>query len=124
MIEDPRALAARLIAASPLAMSLEEALRQKRERRAALLASPSCPAKPEPDFMQPEKSPLPIVDAPETFAADFWHKRAKPLGDPPPPPKRKSTKPRGRKPAGDLPAGASRFRIIDGDRDGDGDKQK
>ena len=88
------------------------------------LAAAQPSSKPEANLATSEPSPLPIVDAPEKFAADFWQKRAKPLEDPPPRPKPKPTKPRGRKPVGDLPLEADRFRIIDGGNDGDGDKQK
>jgi hypothetical protein len=64
---------------------------------------------------------MPILDAPATFAADFFSKRPKP---PPAAPtgKPKTKKPRaGRKPVGELPpAVVERFRIVDGGKD-DGD---
>jgi hypothetical protein len=82
-------------------------------RRLAVLTPPPTP---EPDLTKPE--PLPIVDAPEEFAASFWSNRTAPLPDPPNP---KPKKPRpGRKPIGDLPPDASRFTVIDG---GDGDNK-
>lgn len=107
MIDDPRALAARLIAASPLSMSLEDALKQKRERRRALLTPP---AKPEPDFSAPQ--PLPIIDAPHQFASGFWEKRSSPH--------QAAAKP---KSAAQRPAKPSRgshpLRLIRGGKDGD-----
>ena len=78
-------------------------------------------SKPEPDFTAPE--PMPIVDAPDTFAREFWKGRKLPSADDELP-KPKPRKPRGRKPVGDLPPEADRFRIFDGRNDGDGDKQK
>jgi len=72
----------------------------------------------EPDLTTPEPVPL-VVDAPAKFAADFWHKRAKPLGDPPKPKSKSKTLRPGRKPVGELPPGADRFTVIDGGEDGD-----
>ena len=126
MIEDTRALAARLIAASPLAMSLEEALKQQRERRAALLASP--PAAPsqkaEPDFTAPAPVPPTIVEAPEAWAAAFWQKRAPAAQKPAKPKKPKS--PPGRRPiGGGLDDRHNKFLVIEGPLpDGDVDKPK
>jgi hypothetical protein len=77
------------------------------------------PAKPEPDFSKPEPSPAPVVDAPEKFASDFWARR--PTLPPSPPTKPKPKKRPGRKPVGELPRGADRFTVIDGDG---GDKSK
>ena len=73
MTDDPRALAAQLLAASRYAMPLQEALEHVRVRRGTLC---SPPAAPEPDFSAPEATPLPIIDAPELFAAAFWNKRS------------------------------------------------
>jgi hypothetical protein len=89
----------------------------------ALIASrldqpPEPPQLPEPDFSAPE--PMPIVDAPEAFAARFWTKRTIPgPDDEPPKPKPRPKKPRGRRPIGDLKPAHDRFRVIDG-----GEKRK
>ena len=111
---------AAVMARSPFLLPASEVDAAIAARVHALVPAP----KAEPDLTKPEPSPVPIVDAPEKFAADFWQKRSKPLGDPPPRPKPKATKPRGRKPVGDLPPAADRFRVIDGGSEGDGDKQK
>src|SRR5712675_744573 len=79
---------------------------------AARLATLKPPTTPEPDFTKPEPSPVSVVDAPERFAADFWRTRSP---TPPPPPKPKPKKRPGRKPVGELPRGADRFTVIDGD---------
>jgi len=84
---------------------------------AARLPTLKPPLAPDPDFTRPE--PMPVLDAPVKFAADFWSKR-RPPGPDDEPPKPKPRKPRGRKPVGYLPPGADRFRVIDGD----GDKRK
>ena len=118
MIDDTRSLAARLLAASPLAMSIAEALAQTQDRRRKLLATP---ATPEPDFTKPEPVPASIVDAPEQFGRDFWRKRKPPgLDDEPPKPKPK--KPKGRRPLGDLDRRHDRFRVVPGGKDGDNHK--
>jgi hypothetical protein len=119
MTDDLRALAARLIATSPYAMSLDEAQALINARHTRLRAQPA--RTPEVDLTLPE--PLSIVDAPETFGADFvTRKGLKPLGSPPrPKPKPKKAQP-GRTPVGVSPEAARRFRIIDGDGDGGGDK--
>jgi hypothetical protein len=114
MIDDPRSLSARLIAASPFAMSIAEVRAQTQERRRSLLAPPptAISKKAEPDF---SPAPLPIVDSPHEFAAQFFQHRAATLTDPPKS-KSKTKKPRpGRKPVGELPPGADRFTVIDGD---------
>ncbi len=104
MINDPRSLAARLIAASPLAMSLEDALKQKRERRAELLAAP-----PVPEVtIAPE--PLPVIDSPADYARDFWQDRQPPEKSPRRPPRKKSGSPHERR---------GPFRLIDGGKSGD-----
>lgn len=119
MTDDVRRLAASLIAASPLAISIADARAHTHKRRRKLLAPASTAISPhaEPDF---SPVPMPVLDAPESFAKDFWNKR-RPPGPDDEPPKPKPKKPRGRKPVGDLPPGADRFRVIDGD---DGDKRK
>jgi hypothetical protein len=123
MTDETRFLVARVLATSPMAMPLEDALEHIRRRREKLLATPmttSSARAHEPNFAP---APMPILDAPATFAADFFTKGAKPLPDPPKP-KPKVKKPRaGRKPSGDLPpAVAERFRIVDGGKHDDGDK--
>ena len=126
MIDDTRALAARLIAASPLAMSLEEALKQKRERRAALLAAPptAVSQKVEPDFTAPAPVPPTITEAPEAWGANFWQQRET---APPKPAKAKKPKsPPGRRPIGaQLNDRHNKFGVIEGKLgDGDVDKPK
>ena len=107
MIDDPRSLAAQLIALSALAMSLEDALKQKRKRRAKLLAAPSLP---EPDF-SPE--PFPFLDNPQEFGRDFIAKkqRDRPAKSAPP-----GTT------TGALPKKGRPFTVITGGRDGDNDR--
>jgi len=113
MTDESRLLAARLLAASPSAMPLDEALEHIRARRAQLLCQPE--VQPEPDF-GPE--PMPLITNPEQFAGNFWEKRKLPgPNDEPPKPKptAKPKKPRlGRRPVGDLPPAADRFTVIDG----------
>lgn len=65
--------------------------------------------KPE-EFSTPE--PMPLVDEPEKFAADFWQTRKLPSPHDEPP---KPAKPRGRRPAVLTPA-HERFRVVDGDK--------
>jgi len=72
------------------------------------------PALPEPDFTAPE--PMPVRDAPEQFAADFWATRRLP-GPDDEPPKPKPKKPRGRRPIGDLRPEHDKFRVVDGDKE-------
>lgn len=105
------ALVARRIAASPYAMSREEAQEHIARRRRELLRSPpDHSAKPEPDFAPVA---MPIIEDPAAFARDFLKRRSEqPSGPSKPTPK--SKKPRGRKPTSDRP-GADRFRVIDGD---------
>jgi len=125
MIDDTRALAARLIAASPLAMSLEDALNQKRERRAALLAAPPAAVsqKAQPDFTAPAPVPPTITEAPEAWGANFFKQR-----EPAPPKPAKAKKPKsppGRRPVGELDDRHNKFRVIEGDlADGGVDKPK
>jgi hypothetical protein len=61
---------------------------------------PAAEPPPEPDFTVPE--PMPVVDEPEKFAADFWRTRKLPGSHDEPP--KSSKKPRGR------------FAVIDGDK--------
>jgi hypothetical protein len=82
-------------------------------RMAHLLSAP--PAKAE-EFSAPE--PMPVVDAPDSFAADFWRGRKVPgPGDEPPKPKPRPKKPRGRRPVGDLRPEHDKFRVVDGDKE-------
>ena len=111
MIDDTRALAARLIAASPFAMSLEEALKQKRERRDALLATPPIP---EPDIT-PE--PLPVIDAVAQYARDFW--KDKKAADEPTAPAAKPTRRAPRKKSQSPAQQRGPFRVITGGKGGD-----
>jgi hypothetical protein len=115
MTDESRLLAARLLAASPSAMPLEDALEHIRARRAQLLlAQPQSPPITE-DF---GPKPMPIVEEPEKFAANFWDKRQLPgpTDEPPKPkPKPKSKRPPGRRPIGDLGPAHDKFRVVDGD---------
>lgn len=118
MTDDPRALTAKLLAASRFAMPLQEALDHVRDRRAQLTASQPLPA---PHLAASEEMPYPIIDAPDKFAAAFWNKRANP---PAPKPEPKPKKPRNpQKPTGPTPAHPT-LRLIDGGKGitgGDGD---
>ena len=107
MMDDPRALAARLIAASPLAMSLEDALKQKRERREQLLAVPPLS---EPDF-SPE--PFPFLDSPQDFARDFIAKKRSDRGSKPVARSKTNKAP---------PKKSGPFTVITGGLDGDNDR--
>lgn len=82
---------------------------------AARLAGLTRPSYPEPDFTAPEPMPTadPVHDAPG-FARDFWARKKK--GGP----KRRP----GRRPHGELTPEHDRFRVIDGDRDDDGDNER
>lgn len=62
---DPRALTARLLAASRYAMPIDEARRQITARRAALLHPPR---EPEPDFSTAQPF---VHENPDAFARDF-----------------------------------------------------
>jgi len=120
MTDDPRKRAERLLAHSPFAMPKAAALQHIETRRQQLLATPAPLLPPEPNFTAPVPIPIiDVIDAPEKFGRDFWKKRPPP-GPDDEPPKPKPRRPRGRKPVGDLPPGADRFRVIDGD----GDKRK
>jgi hypothetical protein len=92
-----------LIARSPAAQSRADALENIRRRRARLLTEPT---KPDLDAsIEPE--PIPIVDAPETFAQEFWERqkeRAKP-------PKKPTEKPKGK------PTKAPHLTVHDGSKD-------
>jgi len=114
MTDDGRARAARLLARSPFAMRRADALNHIEERRKSLLAQPLAPAPVhEPDFAAAE--PMPVLDQPEQFAAEFWAARKLP-GPKDKPPKSKRARPRGRRPRGELTADHDRFRVIDGDK--------
>lgn len=112
MSEDPRALAARLLAQSPFAMPRDTALEHVRARRERLLADRA--AMPEPDFTAPE--PIPVADPVHdvsAYARDFWARKTKGA----------TRKPPGRRPKGELTPEHDRFRVVDGDRD-DGDNER
>jgi hypothetical protein len=80
---------------------------------AARLNGIAAPEKPMPDFSVPE--PMPVLDHPDQFAADFWAKRRLPrLNDQPPKPKPK--KARRRLPGTAEMPGRERFRVVDGDK--------
>ena len=107
MIHDPRILAARLIAASPFAISIADAQAQTKERRRELLATPPLP---EPDIT-PE--PLPVVDAVGDYARDFWKDKESPAK-----PVRRT--PRKKNDSSKQQCGP--FRVITGGKGGDKDK--
>ena len=73
MIDKPSSLSARLIAASPLSMSIADVQAQTQERRRALLAAPPIP---EPDIA-PEPAPT-IIQDPVQFAREYWSGAGKP----------------------------------------------
>ncbi len=112
MSEDPRALVARLLAQSPFAMPREDALEHVRARREQLLAHRV--ATPEPDFTAPEPMPVadPVHDV-SAYARDFWARKKS----------SRPKKPPGRRPQGELGPEHDRFRVVDGDRGDDGDKE-
>lgn len=101
-----RAIATR----SPYLVPTAEADAAISNRVAGLLAPPS---QPEANFTAPE--PLPVLDRPDQFAAEFWRTRRTP-GPNDDPPKPKPKKPRGRRPIGDLRPRHDRFRVVDGDK--------
>jgi hypothetical protein len=114
MTDDGRARAARLLARSRFAMPRADAIAHIEERRKTLIAPAAPPpAALEANFAAPE--PMPVIDQPEHFAADFWKTRRLP-GPADEPPKPKPTKPRGRRPRGELKPEHDRFRIVDGDK--------
>ena len=109
MTDDTRAMVARLLAASPTAMSRTDALAHIHERRATLLAKAASQLKAEPDFTAPV--PLAVVDDPVKFGQDYWTSRAAPLSEPPKPKHRPGRPPRTKSPKPEL----SRFTVIDGE---------
>jgi|KBSSwiStaDraftv2_1062776.scaffolds.fasta_scaffold44592_2 hypothetical protein len=116
MTDDGRTRAARLLAQTPFAMPRAEALTHIEDRRRTLLTRPAPrPATADADFTAPE--PMPVIDAPDAFAAEFWRARKVPTATDEPP-KLPTPKPRERRPVGDLKAGHKRFRVVDGDKQG------
>jgi len=111
--DDPRPLATRLLAASHFAMTIQDALAHIRARRAALLTGPPPAPAGDPDFAAAE--PMPVLDEPDKFAAQFWRARKLP-GPKDEPPKPKVARPRGRRPRGELTPDHDRFRVVDGDK--------
>jgi hypothetical protein len=112
MTDDGHARAARLLARSRFAMPRADAINHIAERRRTLLAPPLALV-PDADFTAPE--PMPVIDQPETFAAEFWRGRKlpSPIDEPPKP---QPKKPRGRRPRGELTPDHDRFRVVDGDK--------
>ena len=104
----------KVVARSGFLFPVAEVDAQIAARLAALTPAP----KPQPDT-RPE--PLPVVDAPEQFARDFWSKR-RPPGPDDDPPKPKPTKPKGRRPVGSFDQRHDRFRVVPGGKDGDNEK--
>ena len=115
MSDDPRVLAAQLLAQSRFALPLSEARAQMDARRKQLLASPVAAPVSDPDFAP---APLPIVDDPSGFAAEFWAKRKVP-----PARKKSPTKRPGRKPVGNLDDRHQRFTVIPGSAGGDNEDE-
>lgn len=108
MTDDLRALAAKLLAASPHAMPIEEAEALIKARRSRLLGQ-AIPT--SPPAQEPVTTPQPIPELtlnPEAFASAFWARRK-----PTPPPSKPKKRP-GRKPKSAAP-GVDRFTVIDGD---------
>ena len=112
MSNDLRDLAARLLAASPHAMRMDEAQAQIAERRRTLLAATAPPS--EADSEAANFDPQPLILDPAAFAAEFWEKRRRRET-------KDSSKPKrpGRKPVGNLDARHERFRVISGKDGGD-----
>ena len=117
-------LKTRVLARSPSARPTDEVLTTIAERQARLIEVARRHGRhddqsPNPSFTEPE--PLPIIDAPEKFAQNFWKGRSPPDGSPKPKPKR----PPGRRPKGELSPDHDRFRVLDGGLapGGDGDKK-
>lgn len=119
MTDDGRTRAARLMARSPYAMARAEALRliEARHRRlldAGTTFSESAEHGSGADFAAAE--PMPVLDRPGDFAAEFWRTRQLPgLGDEPPKPSKSLSVPSQAKRRG-------RFKVIDGGASPDGDK--
>ena len=115
MTDDPRVLAARLLSESRYAMPIAEAMALVLARRKELLT----PSASEPDLTAPEPI-LPIIDAPELFAAEFWDKRTATPSRPAPKPRQKTARTRKAPP---VPSDkTSPFRVIQGGKtDGDSD---
>lgn len=110
MSDDSRLRAARLLARSRFAMPIAEVRNHIRERRETLRTAPAPVA--EPSFAP---TPMPILDDPIGFAAEFWNKQAA---------RPKSPKPQtpGRRPkTADTKPEAGRFRVIDGGDNPPGD---
>lgn len=84
--EKPKNLS-ELIASTPAAQPLSDALENIRVRRKRLLGVPA--AKSADDAHQPEA--IPVIENPEKFASDFWE-RQKTKKKEPKVPKRKPTK--------------------------------
>ena len=72
---------------------------------------------PAADVSRPEPNAAVIVEAPDKYASDFWKARSPQTLKSP---ARSKQRP-GRKPVGELPPGADRFRIIDGEGVDNGD---
>lgn len=104
------------VARSPYLLPAPEVDAAIAARLANVLKPPSVP---EPDLTAPE--PLPVVDQPHQFAADFWAKRRPPHPDEEPP-RPKPRRPKGRRPT-ELGPRHSRFEVFDGGA-GDVDKKK
>ena len=105
----------KVVACSGYLFPVAEVDAQIAARLAALTPAPKAVADTKPE-------PLPVVDAPEQFARDFWRQRKTPTPDDEPP-KPKPKRPRGRRPLGDLGPRHDRFRVVPGGKD-DGDKTK
>jgi hypothetical protein len=108
MTDDVRLLVARLLAASPHAMRVEDALTHIRERRERLLTAPPLP---EPDF---SAEPFSFLDSPHDFARDFL---AKKRSDATPKPAARSKSKKA------LPQKKPRLTVIRGGLDGDNDRE-
>ena len=87
-------------------------------KREETLLPPKKAPRPEPEF---KPAPMPVLDDPNMYGAQFFERKAARLPDPPKP---KPRKPKGRRPIGDLGPKHDRFRVVDGDRVSDVDNRK
>lgn len=107
MSSDAHDRAKRLLAQSPRAMPLAEALTHIRRRRETLLGTSVLP----PDSVAAPE-PMPILDSPDAFAQSFWETRPAPKAKADKKKSAKSSSPKRGRPT----KRKSPFTVIDGDR--------
>jgi hypothetical protein len=108
MSSDTHDRAKNLLAQSPRAMPLADALKHIRRRREKLLGTSALP----PDSIAAPE-PMQLLDSPDTFAQTFWETQPAPKakGDKKKPAGKSSASKRGRPSKHESP-----FTVIDGDR--------